>query len=302
VAHRIFSRLRKQKKRPRLVNHLHGASYLDFEVILTERARGHVKYSPLFMAMKSRYASGWDLKGARACDVVVTQCIRDEDYMNDLKELDPLRRFDAPVVRIPATLHPTIAKASALAVAPETRDPYAILWFGTWGERKGCHYVNRAFREIKAKHPQATLTLGGTGFKKEAIEAFFDPALRDSIRVLPRIDIATQLAEFNRHSIFIFPSLSEGFGLALIEAMAMGLACVTTMTGMVPDWISDREEALLVPPASAEHLARAVCRLMTDDALRIKIANAGQSLARTFTVKRFVSEYLEVFQSDPAKD
>jgi hypothetical protein len=41
---------------------------------------------------------------------------------------------------------------------------------------------------------------------------------------------------------------------------------------------------------------------MTDDALRIKIANAGQSLARTFTVKRFVSEYLEVFQSDPAKD
>ena len=81
------------------------------------------------------------------------------------------------------------------------------------------------------------------------------------MKILPRIDLDEQLAEFNRHAIFIFPSLSEGFGLALIEAMAMGLACVTTSTGMMGDWITDRQEALLIPVASARHLANGMMRV-----------------------------------------
>jgi glycosyltransferase involved in cell wall biosynthesis/O-antigen/teichoic acid export membrane protein len=300
VAHRIFRRLRRRAKRPKLVHHLHGSSYLDFEAIMTERSRGHVKYSRAFMAFKSHYASSWDVKGAQEADVVVTQSLRDEDHMNDRKELDRSGRFTAPVVRVPALLHPGIAEASLRAVPPKQRDPHSLLWFGTWGERKGSHYINRAFRKVKARHPQATLTLGGTGVHCEMVLNSFDPELRSSLHILPRIDLDAQLAEFNRHSIFLFPSLSEGFGLALVEAMAMGLACVTTSTGMMGDWITDQQEALLIPVASAEHLANAVLRLMEDDALRCRVATAGQELARSFTLDRFVQGYLDVFEATQA--
>jgi len=300
VAHRIFGKLRRQAKRPQLVHHLHGSSYLDFEAILTERSRGHVNYSRAFMAFKAHYASSWDIKGAQQADVVVTQSLRDEDHMNDRKERDRSGKFTAPVVRVPAMLHPAIEEASRHATPPDQRDPNSILWFGTWGERKGSHYVNRAFRKIKAHHPLATLTLGGTSTPSDVVLAGFDKELRSSIKMLPRLDLDAQLAEFNRHAIFIFPSLSEGFGLALIEAMAMGLACVTTSTGMMGDWITDRQEALLIPFASAEHLANRVLDLMDDDALRCRIALAGQQLARTFTLDRFVQGYLDIFEKNHA--
>jgi glycosyltransferase involved in cell wall biosynthesis len=300
VAHRIFSKLRRQAKRPQLVHHLHGSSYLDFEAILTERSRGHVKYSHAFMAFKSHYASSWDLKGAQQADVVITQSLRDQDHMNDRKERDRSGKFTAPVVRVPAVLHPVIEEASRQATPPGKRDPHSILWFGTWGERKGSHYVNRAFRKIKGRHPLATLTLGGTSTPHDVVLADFDRDLRASIKILPRLDLDAQLAEFNRHAIFIFPSLSEGFGLALIEAMAMGLACVTTLTGMMGDWLTDGQDALLIPSASSEHLASGVLRLMEDDALRWRIAAAGQQVARSFTLDRFVQGYLDVFERNDA--
>ena len=299
VAHRIFHKLRTQSPRPRLVNHLHGASYLDFEATLIERSRGHIALSHAFMAFKSHYAASWDVRGAQEADVVITQSTRDADYMNDRRESKGCH-FTAPVVRIPAPLHPGIGAASKKAFPPEKRDPFSILWFGTWGERKGSHYVNRAFRLIKGHHPQATLTLGGTGESPEVVLGNFDPALRPSIRILPRIDLETQLAEYNRHAIFIFPSLSEGFGLALIEAMAMGLACVTTSTGMMGDWIVDRQDAIMVPSNSSEHLANGVLQLMADEDLRAKIARNGQRLAQTFTLDRFVQGYLDVFQATVA--
>jgi glycosyltransferase involved in cell wall biosynthesis len=296
VAHRIFRKLRRSPRRPLLVNHLHGSAYLDYEATLVERSRGHLRASGAFMAFKGHFAASWDLRGAQEADVIVTQSTRDADYLNDRRERDG-SRFAAPVVRVVAPLHPAIEEASSRAVAPEKRDRFSILWFGTWGERKGSHYVNRAFRRVKERHPQATLTLGGTSVPAGEVLSCFDPALRGSIKILPKIDLEAQLAEYNRHAIFIFPSLSEGFGLALLEAMAMGLAAVTTSTGMMGDWIVDRRDALMVPSASSEHLARAIVELMEDDALRAGIALNGQQLARTFTLDRFVRGYLDVFAS-----
>jgi glycosyltransferase involved in cell wall biosynthesis len=296
VAHRIFRKLRRQARRPLLVNHVHGSAYLDYEATLIERSRGHHRASSAFMAFKGHYAASWDLRGAQEADIVVTQSIRDADYLNDRRERAG-SRFDAPVVRVAAPLHPAIGEASPHAFPPEKRDRYSILWFGTWGERKGSHYVNRAFRRVKECHPQAVLTLGGTHVPVADVLACFDPGLRDSIRVLPKIDLEAQLAEYNRHAIFIFPSLSEGFGLALLEAMAMGAATVTTPTGMMGDWMVERRDAVIVPAGSSEHLAKGILELMEDDVLRVGLARKGQLLARTFTVDRFVQGYLDVFAS-----
>jgi glycosyltransferase involved in cell wall biosynthesis len=298
MAYPIYRKLQKLPARPRLINHVHGAAYLDYEATFTEWLRGHTAYSLPFVAFKGRFADKWELRGARYSDVVVTQCLRDVDYLNDRRELrNADAGFQAEIVRIPAAVHPRIAAAGRSAVPMEQRDPDALLWFGSWGDRKGIHYLNRAFRQIKKSRPRATLTLGGTGQSPADLAVWFDADLRGSLRVLPRISIDEQIAEFNRHSIFLFPSLSEGFGLALVEAMSMGLACVTTFTGLVGDWMTDEREAMIVPMASAAHIAIAAVKLMENDGLRRSVGAAGQTLAATFTVERFVREYLAVFET-----
>ena len=105
-----------------------------------------------------------------------------------------------------------------------------------------------------------------------------------------------QLAEYASHAIFLFPSLSEGFGFTLLEAMSMGLAAVTTHTGLGGDWVRDREHALLIAPGNATSLAEAVIALVENDDLRCRIANNGQKLSRLFTAKRLVDAYQSAFE------
>jgi len=300
MAHPIFRKLREKSPRPYLIHHLHGLSYFDYLAVVTERMRGHVDLGFLFLKLKGHFPVKWDAEGARHADIIIAQNIRDQDYIEDQRS----RQEDtgancAPVVQVPAALHPRLEQAGRNAPPPETRNPTSLLWFGSWRERKGHAYLGRAFREVKEQFPDATLTIGGAGGDAASVPDSFDVDLRSSVRVLPRIEIDEQIREYYAHGIFIFPSLSEGFGLALIEAMTMGLACVTTQTGVGSDFIEDGVHAVVVAMASSRHLARGLIRLIRDDALRQRIARQGQQLARQFTVERSVNEYLDIFEKRP---
>jgi glycosyltransferase involved in cell wall biosynthesis len=168
------------------------------------------------------------------------------------------------------------------------------LWFGTWEARKGAHHLPAAFRAVRAEHPEATLTMGGTGRSQQELRGRFAPEDRESVTVLPRISVAEQSAIFNRSSIFLFPSLSEGFGLALAEAMCFGLAAVTTSTAFGGDFLRDRESARVVHPSSA-HLSRAIIELVDDPERRAAIAERGRAIARSFTVARSARDYERLF-------
>ena len=87
--------------------------------------------------------------------------------------------------------------------------------------------------------------------------AHFKASLREKIRVLPKATVQEQIAEFGGNAIFLFPSLAEGFGFAPLEALAMGMAVVTTHAGLGGDLLVDRQHACIIPTASALHLADA---------------------------------------------
>ena len=300
MAWRIFKKLRESiGPRPFLIHQIHGLTYFDHLAVITERLRGHVKLSPLFMAIKGRFPIGWDAKGAKYADAIAAQNWRDQDFIED-ERARLGEAGSAPIYQVPSALHPGLEAAMHVTTPPEERDPMSLLWFGSWRERKGNFYVNRAFKLIKQRFPDAKLTLGGTASKPDEVMGCFDPELRSSIRILPRIDTAAQIKEYNTHSIFLFPSLSEGFGLAPIEAMAFGMACVTTHTGIGSDFVIDNEHAVIVTMSSAIHLAQGAIRLMEDNAFRIRVAKAGQQLAQGFTVDRCAEEYLAVFEKRPA--
>jgi glycosyltransferase involved in cell wall biosynthesis len=285
----LYERLRRQPARPLLVNHLHGTAFMDQQAILSEAARGHLAVSWIYRNLTGPLPVNADARGSRAADLTITQNKRDQDFCSD--------QHFSPAITIPLPVHPEILAATASAPPPETRDPLSLLWFGSWTERKGAFYLPRALALIADRHPNVRLTLGGIGGNEPAVRARFPAALQQNLAFLPRITRAEHIAALASHSIFLFPSLSEGFGFALLEALSMGLAAVTTATGLGADLLQDGVNALLIPPASSLHIAQATLRLIEDPTLRIRLSHAARELAAPYTVDRMIDAYESTFAS-----
>jgi glycosyltransferase involved in cell wall biosynthesis len=286
----LYEKLRRQPSRPLLINHLHGTAFMDNQAILSEAARGHLPVSWIYRNITGPLPVHADGRGSRAADLTITQNKRDQDFCSD--------QHFSPAVTIPLPVHPEILAATASAPPPGARDPLALLWFGSWSERKGAFYLPRALALIAERHPNVRLTLGGIGGNEPAVRSRFPTALQSNLTFLPRITRAEHIAALASHSIFLFPSLSEGFGFALLEALSMGLAAVTTATGLGADLLQDCVNALIIPPASSLHIAQATLRLIDDPTLRAKLSHNARELAAAFTIDRMVSAYEAAFASN----
>ncbi len=290
----LFRSMRSRKNRPLFVNHSHGLWVFDSQARIDEHLTGRAPLPLLYrnlVVATGPIKGAWDARASRYADLTVVQNDRDYDFlMRSGLALDRL-------VKIPPGIHPEILAASGAAPPPAARAASSLLWLGTWDTRKGAEALPVAFDLILAQVPEATLTIAGTHRPETEIRRCFSAAAAERLRIIPTISsIPDQAREFARHAIFLFPSLSEGYGLALVEAMALGLAAVTTLTGVGADALCHRETAMIVPPANAVHLARAVVALIRDDALRHRIATQGQELVRTFTMAQQIADYEKAFE------
>ena len=110
-------------------------------------------------------------------------------------------------------------------------------------------------------------------------------------------------------TVFVFPSLYEGFGLPVLEAMACGTPVVCSNTSSLPEVVgqtieaqssasysSEQTAALLVDPTDTNALAAAIARLMTDEALRRELAQRGLAQAARFSWERTAAATLELYR------
>lgn len=139
-----------------------------------------------------------------------------------------------------------------------------VLFVGNLTENKGVRYLIEAFPYVLSCIPDVRLIVIGGGPQKESFEA---AARRQGIadRVIFLGSKSPQeVADWMRSSqLFVLPSLSEGFGVVLLEAMASGLPCIGTRTGGIPDIITP-EIGRLVPPADSQALGEAVVEMLRD--------------------------------------
>lgn len=282
----MFQRLRRAKSTTAMVNHLHGLAIYDHLAAIGEGILGHGRTTLTARLVTGPLQARWDEHGVRAADLTIVQNRRD---LAELGIRSPARALSM----IPAAVHPDILAASA-AAGPLDRRTSELLWFAAWQPRKGCHYLPNALRIVRAQHPETRLLIGGTGLTADRLLPHFASEDRAAITVLPRISVAEQAELFARAAIIVFPSLSEGFGLALAEAMSFGLAAVAGATGFAADFLQDGRNARIVPP-SADHIGRAICDLIERPDLRAAIAGRGRTVARRFTSERMVDAYEHAF-------
>lgn len=174
-----------------------------------------------------------------------------------------------------------------------TRAP-RILILGALNAFKRPDLGLRAFAHLRKALPGARLVLAGDGPMRPALETLCgDLSLGDSVEFLGyRADIPEILAECH---VCWHLSRSEGFGLAVAEAMASGLPVVGMDVPGVRDLLGDGNAGLLAPESDPVALADHTTRLLQDNAIFQGIARTGRSLAEArFDVRRMVSGYLEI--------
>lgn len=279
----LFKQLHAQKDRPLLVNHLHGLAYFDRDAIFSEVDRGHMTVSWRYRRVSSHLPVYWDAQGSKYADLSIVQNRRDADY------LDEHGASSIEMVALP--VHSQILAAGASAPLQDQRNPMSLLWFGSWVERKGMYYMPRAFEQIVKCYPEARLTIGGTGLPAAAILADFPSSIHANITVLPRVSVEEHIALMRDHAIFLFPSISEGFGLAVIEALSMRMAVVTTQTGIGGDMLRDYKNARIIPASSARHIADATIELIANTELRRNMGDTAVQFAQQFRVSEFAAQY-----------
>jgi len=105
--------------------------------------------------------------------------------------------------------------------------------------------------------------------------------LRDRVRFLGYVSPDDLPLWYNAADLFAYPSAYEGFGLPLLEAMACGVACITSSSSSLQEVAADA--CLMVEPGSEEELAMAITHALTDEPFRSELEVKGQRRAEDFS-------------------
>jgi len=152
-----------------------------------------------------------------------------------------------------------------------------------------------ALRAVEALPMQYRLVLvGGDGYGSEAIHEYIRrPGLAPRVQVRGYVPLEDLRVLYQSASVLLFPSLEEGFGLPVLEAMANGLPVVASRTASLPE--VGGEAALYVDPHNPQDIAEKVRRAVEDFELRRKMIQQGLKRAREFSWRRVAEATLNVY-------
>jgi glycosyltransferase involved in cell wall biosynthesis len=174
--------------------------------------------------------------------------------------------------------------------------PY-LLFVGQLKARKNIVRMIHAFAELRREwKPDLKLVLAGrriwtSGGIDEAIR---EHRLQNHVVELGHLDLQDLPAVYAGAEVFLFPTLWEGFGIPVVEAMACGTPVVTSNLSCLPEVAGDA--AVLVNPYSIEDIAAGVHRFLSDTTLQAAFRTKGLERAKQFTWKRSAEKTLEAYK------
>jgi glycosyltransferase involved in cell wall biosynthesis len=168
-----------------------------------------------------------------------------------------------------------------------------VLSVGVIQTRKNTLNMLKALKTLPAKY--RLVLSGGNGYGSEAIHEFIrTESLGERVKLLGYIDDAQLARLYQAASVFLFPSLEEGFGIPVLEAMASGVPVVTSNVSSMPE--VGGKAALYVDPHDPADIAQKVVQAVEDSALRPELVHKGLARASEFTWRRTAEATLAVYE------
>ncbi len=176
------------------------------------------------------------------------------------------------------------------------RSPY-VLYVGGFDRRKNVDALVLAYAQTAVRN-EATLVLVGAGEQESArlLATVESAALENRVRILGYVPDDDLVLLYNGASAFIYPSLYEGFGLPVVEAMACGVPVLASNCTSLPEVVADA--ALLFDPTRPDDIAAAIDRVFTngDDEMS-RLRSRGLAVAARLTWRNTAERTLDVYRA-----
>ncbi len=173
------------------------------------------------------------------------------------------------------------------------------LWLGTVAELhpvKGLSYAIEAIPLITHVHPRLRYLIAGEGEERAALEKLIEErGLGQHVFLLGFVDDARRYGR--AYDLFLLPSLSESFGISVLEAGLSGVPAIATAVGGIPELITDGTTGRLVAPRSSKAIAEAVLELLEQRTRAEGYARELKTSVREqFSLSRMISRTLELYR------
>ena len=188
-------------------------------------------------------------------------------------------------------------QAASLSRNIRYNDHWVIGTVGRLSEEKRHVDLLKAFAIVLRKFPKATLLIVGDGYLRSYLEDLSVKLnISDSVNF---VGFQENVFRFLTNiDVFVLPSRTEGAGISILEAMAVGLPIVATKVGGIPEVVTDNITGLLVNPYDISNLAKAISKLLSKPELIISMGENGrEKVFREFDPKRFVDQHEHIYKS-----
>jgi len=263
--------------------------------VVTVHDLSFVRRPECFGFFKRQYYRAAVGRGAQIADMVIADSMSARRDLIELAGVTP----DAVCV-VPLGVDPALRPVRDERVLKSVRDRYAlpeqfILFLGTIEPRKNIVRIIESFALIADRVPHHLVIAGRKGWRyRDVFKAPRRLQVESRVHFTDRVAEADVAALYSLADVFVWPSLYEGFGLPVVEAMACGVPVVTSTSSSLPEVAGNA--ALTVNPLSTEAIAEAVVRVIEDAPLRGELIAKGFVRASELTWRRTATSTLHVYE------
>lgn len=170
-----------------------------------------------------------------------------------------------------------------------------ILYVGSLTKKKGVHLLLEAFSIVNRIQPDFELKIIGDGPEEMYLHNISSKlSIKDKVNFyesMPHNEIGKIMQE---SFMFVLPSIDEGFGVVLVEALASGLPCIAFNSGGVTD-ILDENQGILVEPGNVSELSSAINELITNRNLYNRLSVSGREIAKEFDWNLIAERVIQIY-------